>query len=205
MITLLDTLLNGLSLGSTYAIIALGYTMVYGIAKMLNFAHGDVIMIGGYLSYSAIFYWGWPPLLGFALALLSGVTYAAYIVSLGKEAKRPLPLFRLMLVVPISGVFLCGATGLAMGKLVFSMPPMAWICAIAVALLAAVVGSVLFQKGVREIGGANSALLSLFEPITSVIFSVLLLGDSFSPLKILGSVLILGGLALISFYDAKKA
>ena len=46
--TFLETLLNGLSLGSTYAIIALGYTMVYGIAKMLNFAHGDVIMIGAY-------------------------------------------------------------------------------------------------------------------------------------------------------------
>ena len=42
----LDNLINGLSLGSIYAIIALGYTMVYGIAKMLNFAHGDVIMIG---------------------------------------------------------------------------------------------------------------------------------------------------------------
>ena len=41
-------LINGLSLGSVYAIIALGYTMVYGIAKMLNFAHGDVIMIGAY-------------------------------------------------------------------------------------------------------------------------------------------------------------
>ena len=40
-------LVNGISLGSIYAIIALGYTMVYGIAKMLNFAHGDVIMIGG--------------------------------------------------------------------------------------------------------------------------------------------------------------
>lgn len=43
-------LFNGLSLGSVYAIIALGYTMVYGIAKMLNFAHGDVIMIGAYIS-----------------------------------------------------------------------------------------------------------------------------------------------------------
>ena len=42
----LDNLINGLSLGSIYAIIALGYTMVYGIAKMLNFAHGDVIMVG---------------------------------------------------------------------------------------------------------------------------------------------------------------
>ena len=46
MVSLLSHLTNGLSLGSVKAIIALGYTMVYGIAKMLNFAHGDVIMIG---------------------------------------------------------------------------------------------------------------------------------------------------------------
>ena len=44
----LITFLNGLSLGGIYAMIALGYTMVYGIAKMLNFAHGDIIMVGGY-------------------------------------------------------------------------------------------------------------------------------------------------------------
>ena len=44
-------LINGVSLGSIYAIIALGYTMVYGIAKMLNFAHGDVIMIGCYIVF----------------------------------------------------------------------------------------------------------------------------------------------------------
>ncbi len=47
----LNSLISGLSLGSVYAIIALGYTMVYGISKMLNFAHGDVIMVGGYVSF----------------------------------------------------------------------------------------------------------------------------------------------------------
>ncbi len=47
-------LINGISLGSVYAIIALGYTMVYGIAKMLNFAHGDVIMIGSYLVFTVV-------------------------------------------------------------------------------------------------------------------------------------------------------
>ena len=51
MEVILSTLINGLSLGGIYAMIALGYTMVYGIAKMLNFAHGDVIMVGGYLIY----------------------------------------------------------------------------------------------------------------------------------------------------------
>ena len=47
-------LINGISLGSVYALIALGYTMVYGIAKMLNFAHGDVIMVGGYAVFLSI-------------------------------------------------------------------------------------------------------------------------------------------------------
>lgn len=57
---MLNYLITGISLGSVYAIIALGYTMVYGIAKMLNFAHGDVIMIGGYAAFCAGAYMGWP-------------------------------------------------------------------------------------------------------------------------------------------------
>ena len=48
MIFIITNFINGLSLGGVYALIALGYTMVYGIAKMLNFAHGDIIMVGGY-------------------------------------------------------------------------------------------------------------------------------------------------------------
>ena len=49
--TILTQLLNGLQLGSIYALVALGYTMVYGIILLLNFAHGDIIMIGGYISW----------------------------------------------------------------------------------------------------------------------------------------------------------
>ena len=52
----LSYLITGISLGSIYAIIALGYTMVYGIAKMLNFAHGDVIMVGAYVSFYVTWY-----------------------------------------------------------------------------------------------------------------------------------------------------
>ena len=61
MISFLSHLVSGISLGSVYAIIALGYSMVYGIAKMLNFAHGDVIMIGAYIAFCATQYWGLPP------------------------------------------------------------------------------------------------------------------------------------------------
>ena len=59
--TFISNFINGVSLGSVYAIIALGYTMVYGIAKMLNFAHGDVIMIGAYTSFVTTTYLGLPP------------------------------------------------------------------------------------------------------------------------------------------------
>ena len=70
MIQFLSYLLNGISLGSVYAIIALGYSMVYGIAKMLNFAHGDVIMIGAYMSFCATQYWNLPPVLSILIAMV---------------------------------------------------------------------------------------------------------------------------------------
>ncbi|MBD5085313.1 MAG: branched-chain amino acid ABC transporter permease [Clostridiales bacterium] len=66
----LNHLINGISLGSVYAIIALGYTMVYGIAKMLNFAHGDVIMVGAYICFFAISSFHLPPAVGILLAML---------------------------------------------------------------------------------------------------------------------------------------
>ena len=70
MIQFLSYLLNGISLGSVYAIIALGYSMVYGIAKMLNFAHGDVIMIGAYMSFCATQYWNLPPVVSILIAMV---------------------------------------------------------------------------------------------------------------------------------------
>lgn len=72
----LNHLINGISLGSIYAIIALGYTMVYGIAKMLNFAHGDVIMVGGYISFCVMFYLDLP-------AWLAVLAAAAVCTALG--------------------------------------------------------------------------------------------------------------------------
>lgn len=65
----LSYLINGISLGSIYAIIALGYTMVYGIAKMLNFAHGDIIMVGGFAIFTVVSTLNLPPLLGVLVAV----------------------------------------------------------------------------------------------------------------------------------------
>ena len=83
----LSYLINGISLGSLYALIALGYTMVYGIAKMLNFAHGDVIMIGGFSIYITTTTLGLPPVLGVIIAV---VVCTALGVTIEKIAYKPL-------------------------------------------------------------------------------------------------------------------
>ena len=80
-------LINGISLGSVYAIIALGYTMVYGIAKMLNFAHGDVIMIGGYVVLVAMTSMGMPSI---AAVLLAVVLCTLLGVVIERVAYKPL-------------------------------------------------------------------------------------------------------------------
>lgn len=80
-------LINGISLGSVYAIIALGYTMVYGIAKMLNFAHGDVIMIGAYVVMASVTGAGLPP---FAAVLISIVFCTVLGIVIESVAYRPL-------------------------------------------------------------------------------------------------------------------
>ena len=80
-------LINGISLGSVYAIIALGYTMVYGIAKMLNFAHGDVIMIGSYISFVTFSQMGLNPILS---VVISVVVCTALGMTIEKVAYKPL-------------------------------------------------------------------------------------------------------------------
>ena len=90
----LSYLINGISLGSVYAIIALGYTMVYGIAKMLNFAHGDVIMVGGYVAFTAMMSAKLPPVVAILAAVLActllGITIETIAYRPLLEAASPL-------------------------------------------------------------------------------------------------------------------
>ena len=83
----INSLISGLSLGSVYAIIALGYTMVYGISKMLNFAHGDVIMVGGYISFCMTMYIGMP---GWAALLVAMAVCTLLGILIERLAYRPL-------------------------------------------------------------------------------------------------------------------
>ena len=103
MTNLIQTLISGLSLGSIYALIALGYTMVYGIAKMLNFAHGDVIMVGAYSGIVAVAQMGLSPwvtvIVSIAVCAVLGVVieFCAY-----KPLRQAAPLSVLITAIGVS-------------------------------------------------------------------------------------------------------
>ena len=102
MVSFLRFLINGISLGSVYAIIALGYTMVYGIAKMLNFAHGDVIMVGAYIAFCAMQYLNLPPLLSVLCAMLVCTCLGVIIEGLAYRPLRQAP--KLAVLITAIGV-----------------------------------------------------------------------------------------------------
>ncbi len=87
----IQTLISSLSLGSIYALIALGYTMVYGIAKMLNFAHGDIIMVGAYTVIVAAFQLGMPPVLAALMSIVVCVLLGVLIERLAYKPLRQAP------------------------------------------------------------------------------------------------------------------
>ena len=90
-LSFLNNLITGISLGSVYAIIALGYAMVYGIAKMLNFAHGDVIMVGAYVTFFATGSFNLPPVVGVLLAVVVCTVLGVVIEGLAYKPLRQAP------------------------------------------------------------------------------------------------------------------
>lgn len=91
MVNFIQTLISGLSLGSIYALIALGYTMVYGIAKMLNFAHGDIIMVGAYAVITTVFSAHMPALLAVVISIVVCAVLGVTIEFLAYKPLRKAP------------------------------------------------------------------------------------------------------------------
>ena len=139
--------------------------------------------------------------IGTTLALVSGVVFAAYIILLQKEAAHPLPLYRLMTATSLAGAVLCGMVGVGMGALTFALTPQAWLFAALTALMVSIGGSLVFQAGVRIVGDADAAIYSLFEPLTSLLFGLLLLGEALTARKALSCALILTGLLITMLAD----
>ena len=122
MISFLSHLVNGISLGSIYAIIALGYSMVYGIAKMLNFAHGDVIMVGAYVTFCATQYWGLPPVVGILVAMAVCTVLGIVIERLAYKPLRTATSLAVLITAIGVSYFLQNAAQLIWGANTISFP-----------------------------------------------------------------------------------
>ena len=112
----LQYLINGISIGAVYAIIALGYTMVYGIAKMLNFAHGDVIMVGAYASYCVTSYLGLPAVVSILVAVAVCTLLGIVIEGLAYKPLRGTPSLAVLITAIGVSYFLQNAAQLIFGS-----------------------------------------------------------------------------------------
>ena len=108
--------INGISIGSIYAIIALGYTMVYGIAKMLNFAHGDIIMVGAYICYCVTNYMGLPPVVGILASMAVCTLLGIVIEGLAYKPLRGTPSLAVLITAIGVSYFLQNAAQLLWGS-----------------------------------------------------------------------------------------
>ena len=122
MMDLIVNLVSGLSLGSIYALIALGYTMVYGIAKMLNFAHGDIIMVGAFTVITTVSMLGLPPALGIIASIVCCVVLGVCVERIAyKPLRKAQPLAVLITAIGVS-YFLQSLALLIFGSTQHSFP-----------------------------------------------------------------------------------
>lgn len=112
VVSFLNHLINGIGLGSVYAIIALGYTMVYGIARMLNFAHGDIIMVGAYVCFFAASTYELPPIVGVLLAVVVCTILGVLIERLAYKPLRQAPSLAVLITAIGMSYFLQNAAQL---------------------------------------------------------------------------------------------
>ncbi len=144
--------------------------------------------------------------MGFILAIASGFFWSFYVIYLDKSGLKNMYYFKLSFYLCSVAGITAGLFGLVSGQLaVLQLTPKAWLYSFIVAVLTSVGAVTLFQLGVLYVGPSTSAILSTFEPITSIVCGVLILGESLSLLKIIGCVLILSGVILITLSESKKS
>lgn len=133
---------------------------------------------------------------GAVIALISGLFYAFYILFSDKAGLKDLNCFVLAFYACISAAVTTFIFGMSTHALTFILTPKAWIFSTLVALFTSLGAIPLMQIGIREVGASTAGILSTLEPITSVICGILVLGETISPMKIIGCVLILTGVIL---------
>lgn len=148
---------------------------------------------------------GHASLIGILLALCSSMTYAFYTIFLGKsEVLRDIEPMKRLFYMHIIGAMIMLAIGLISGNLNFHMTPLSWGVMALTANLTAFVGALLYQIGVKYIGAESTAMLSTFEPITSVIVGILVYGEPMTVKIFIGCAAIIASTLIIARTESKE-
>lgn len=140
---------------------------------------------------------------GSALALLSGITYATYILLLSRYHYKGMSGFKLSFYVCLFTSIFLFAVGLFTHQLIFPHSVQGWLLAILVACMISVCAVVLFQQGTFLIGGQRAAILSTFEPITSLVMGALVFREVVGVRTLIGSFLVVLATILIALFDMR--
>lgn len=142
---------------------------------------------------------------GLVLAVVSGITYAFYIIYLDKSGLKNQPVFKISFYVALISSITMGIYGTLVGELTLTtLTPKAWGISTAFSLLCTVVALSLLQIGIKHVGASTAAILTTFEPITSIVCGVILLGESVTTIKIVACTLIMVGVVMLSLSKEKK-
>ncbi len=148
---------------------------------------------------------GHASLVGILLALCSSMTYAFYTIFLGKsEVLREIEPMKRLFYMHIIGAVIMLAIGVVSGNLNFHMTPLSWGVMALTANLTAFVGALLYQIGVKYIGAESTAMLSTFEPITSVIVGILVYGEPMTLRIFIGCAAIIASTLIIAKTESKE-
>lgn len=143
--------------------------------------------------------------LGLTLAIASGVTYAFYIIYMDKSGLKNQPVFKITFYVALMSSIAMGIYGTVVGELTLAtLTTESWLISLAFSLLCTVVALSLLQIGIKHVGASTAAILTTFEPITSIICGVLLLGESVTFIKIIACALIMTGVVILSLSKTQK-
>lgn len=143
--------------------------------------------------------------LGLVLAVASGMTYAFYIIYMDKSGLKNQPVFKITFYVALMSSIAMGLYGTATGELTLSsLTTKSWWISLAFSLLCTVVALSLLQIGIKHVGASTAAILTTFEPITSIVCGVLLLGESVTTVKIVACALIMIGVVTLSLSKQKN-
>ena len=139
-------------------------------------------------------------LIGLILAVASGVFFAFYIIFMDRSGLKSESPFKITFYVAITSSIAMFLYGISTNQLALSsLTTKSWIISTVFAFLCTVIALSLLQVGIKHIGASEAAVISTFEPITSVIFGVLLLNEKITPIKIVACILIFTGVLILSF------